>query len=98
MLFRSETWVLTPWLEKSLQGFHHWAAWRMAGMFPKHKPERMWVYPPIGLALAMAGLEDIKVYISRCQNTVARYIATCPTIDLCLAADWMPVMRLSRQW
>ena len=32
LLFGSETWVLTPHLEKSLEGFHQWAARRMTGM------------------------------------------------------------------
>ena len=36
LLFGSETWVLTPQLEKSLEGFHRRAAQRMAGMGPKH--------------------------------------------------------------
>ena len=35
LLFGSETWVLTPRLEKSLDGFHHQAVWQMAGMVPK---------------------------------------------------------------
>ena len=34
VLFRFETWVLTPRLEKSLEGFHHQAVWQMAGMGP----------------------------------------------------------------
>ena len=31
----SKMWVITPRLEKSLEGFHHRAARRMAGMGPK---------------------------------------------------------------
>ena len=26
LVFGSETWVMTPWLEKALEGFHHWSA------------------------------------------------------------------------
>ena len=48
ILFGSETWVLTPLLEKGLAGFHHRSARRMAGMGPKHLPDKIWVYPPIG--------------------------------------------------
>ena len=32
LLFGSETWVLNPHLEKSLEGFHHWAVRRMEVM------------------------------------------------------------------
>ena len=44
------------------------------------------------------GLEDIGVYISRRQNMVSQYIVTCPIMDLCLAAERKPGMRLSRRW
>ena len=65
LLFGSETWVLTPWLEKSLEGFHHREARRMTGMHPKRQRYGLWVYPPIGVALKMVVLEDIRVYIAR---------------------------------
>ena len=98
LLFGSETWVLTPRLEKDLAGFQHRSAQRMAGMGPKRQPDRMWVYPPIGVALAMVGLWEIGLYIARCQNMVAQYIVTRPIMELCLAADRKPVMSLSRRW
>ena len=40
LLFGSETWVLTPRLEKSLERFHHQAARRMVGMGPKIQQDR----------------------------------------------------------
>ena len=46
----------------------------------------------------MVGLEEIGVYIARRQNTVAKYIATCPIMDLCLAAELNMRMRISRRW
>ena len=61
-----------PQFEKDLKGFHHQEARQMAGMGPNHKPDRMWVYPPIGVALAILGLEEIGVYISRRHNTVVK--------------------------
>ena len=42
-------------------------------------------------------LEEIGVYINFRQNMVAQYIATCPIMDLCLAAERNPEMRLSRK-
>ena len=98
LLFGSETRVLTTRLEKDLEGFCHWAARRMAGMVPKLHPDKTLVYPLIGAALAIMGLDNIVVYIARRQNTVAQYISTCPIMDLCLAAERKPLMRLYRQW
>ena len=37
ILFGSETWVLNPWLEKSLKGFHHLVERQMEGMGPKRQ-------------------------------------------------------------
>ena len=48
LLFGSETWVLNPRLEKSLEGFHHRASLRMSGMDLKLHQDGMWVNPPIG--------------------------------------------------
>ena len=72
LLFGSETWVLTPRLEKSLEGFHHRAVWRMAGMGPKRQCDGTWVYKPIEAALAMVGMEEIGAYIDRRQNTITQ--------------------------
>ena len=72
ILFGSETWVLTTRLEKSLEGFHHRSAQQMAGMGPKLQQDGTWVNPPIGAALEIVVLEDIRVYIARLQNMVAQ--------------------------
>ena len=56
LLFGSTTCVLTPQLDKSLDGFHHHAVQQMAGMGPKLQHYGTWVYPPIGAALEMVGL------------------------------------------
>ena len=92
ILFDSETWVMTPRMEKSLEGFHHWAVWWMAGMGPKSQWYGTWVYPLIGAALSMVGLYKIEVYIDRRQNTVAQYISTHPIMDLCLVVERKPVL------
>ena len=71
IIFESETWVMILWLEKSLEGFHHWAVRRMAGMGPKLQWGGTWVYSLIGAVLEMVVLQEIGVYISRLQNMVA---------------------------
>ena len=63
LIFGSETWVLTPRLEKYINGFHHRAVRRMAGMGPKRQWYGTWVYIPIGEVLEMVGMEDFGVYI-----------------------------------
>ena len=78
LLFRPKTWVLNPWLEKNLEGFHHRASRWVAGMVLKRQWDRTWLYPPIGAVLDIVGLEEIGLYIARLQNTVAQYIATLP--------------------
>ena len=65
LLFGSKTWVLTPWLEKAIKEFRHQAAQQMSGMGPKRQRYGAWVYPPIGEALVLVGMEEIGVYISR---------------------------------
>ena len=98
LLFGSKTWVLDHQLEKSLEGFHHWAARRIEGMGPKRQRDGTLVYSPIGAALEMVGLEEIGVYTARRQNTVTQHIVTSPIIKLCLEAERKPVMHLSRRW
>ena len=44
------------------------------------------------------GLDEIRVYIARHQNTVEKYIATRPIIDLCLAEERKMGLCLSRRW
>ena len=66
----SETWLVTPQLNKSLTGFYHQVFWRMAGMRPERQLDGTWVYTPIGAALATVGLDEIRVYIARLQNNV----------------------------
>ena len=98
LLFGSETWVLTSRLEKSLNCFHFQAMRHMSGMGPKRQQDGVWVFTPIGEALVTVGLEDIGVYITLFHNTVAQYIVPCPIMDLYLAEERKPVLRLSRQW
>ena len=69
LLFGSEMWVMTPWPEKSLKGFHRQAVRPMVVMGPKRQRESIWVYPPIWAALATLCLDEIGVYIARRHNT-----------------------------
>ena len=65
-------------------------------MGPKYQRDGTWVYTPIGVDLAMVGLEEIGVYIACRQNKVVQYLAARPIMDLCLLAERKPGLRLSR--
>ena len=80
LMFWSKMWVLTPQLEKSLEGFHHRAEWRMAGTVPKIEQDGKWVYLTNGPVLEILGLEEIGVYIDNPQNKFAQYIAHDPIV------------------
>ena len=44
------------------------------------------------------GMEEMKTYISRRQNTVTQYIATQDILELCLEAKHRPLLRLPKRW
>ena len=67
-------------------------------MVPKLQQYGIWVYPPIGAALELVGLEDIGAYIARCHNTVARYISTNIIMDLCIEVNRKTGLCLYMQW
>ena len=98
LLFGSNMWVMTPQLKKSIEGSHHWVLWSMEGMGSKHQQHGTWIHTPIGAALAMVGMEKVGVYIADRQNTFVQYIANSPIIELWLAAEQKPGMRLSGRW
>ena len=86
-LYGSETWVMTPYIGRVLGGFHHRLAHRLTGRQPWRGRDGVWIYPPLEDAMAEAGLQEVDTYVSRCQNTVAQFIATRPIRNLCLAAE-----------
>ena len=98
ILFGLETWAETPYLEKALASSHHRAVQWMASMVLERQLYKTRVYSPIGVVLATVLLDDIRVYIARLQNTVTQYIMTRPIMELCLAAERRPVIRLLRRW
>ena len=98
ILFRSEKWIMTPLLEKSLNRFHYRVVWQMAGMGPKSQRDGTWVYLPIRVDMAKMGLDKIEVYIARRQNKAAQKNSTRTFMELCLVAERKPGLHLSRRW
>ncbi len=83
LLFGSETWMLSPLSLKSLEGFHIWAAYCMAGKMPTRKPDGTWTYPSSRDVLKAVELQTIGHYIGICQETIARFIVDQPLFALC---------------
>ena len=78
LLFGAETWVVTPRILAALEGFHHRVARRITDLVGRRGRDGTWLYPEIATALERAGLFPIQVYITRRQNTIAKYVATRP--------------------
>ena len=95
LLFGTEMWVVTPQMEKSPEGPHHRLVHQMVDMGPKSQQDGTCMYTPVGVALEMAGLEYIGVFISRLH---VQYIVTRTIMDLCLAAEQSPGLRLLMRW
>jgi hypothetical protein len=74
LLYRSETWSLSPSSMKRLGGFHIRAAWRMSGKRPARKEDRSWMYPCLEDVLQAVGLKPITHYVGVQQQTVANFI------------------------
>ena len=47
LLYGSETWVLTPLIQRVLGGFHHRVSQRLKGWQPHKGRDGGWVYPPL---------------------------------------------------
>ena len=98
LLYGSETWVLTPHMQRVLCRFQHKVSHRLTGQQPRKGRDGGWVYLPLEEAMAEAGLQEVDTYISRHQNTMAQYIASRPIMDLCLAAKQRPGPRVEMRW
>ena len=98
LVFRVDTWVINPQMERALENFQHRVSRRVTGKQLWRQADRSWEYPPLVEAMGEAGFEDTMKSITRRQNTVAQYIATRPILDLCERATRRPGVRVSWQW
>ena len=98
MLYGSETWVMTLNIGRVWGGFHYRVAHSMTGRKPRRVRDGGWEYTPLEEAMAEAGLQEVDTYVSRHQNTVAKFIATRPIMDLCLAAARSMGSMVSNKW
>ena len=87
LLFGEDTWVMYPRIGRTLSGFHHRVALRMANMNPRRDMMFRWVYPTLYEAMAAVGVEEVETYVLRRHNTSTQYIATPTIMEICLAAE-----------
>lgn len=84
ILFGSETWNSAPTSLKHLKGFHHWAAWLMAGKGLWLNPDGSWTHPDTEMVMKEVGLQslphDVEVWMQHISMTLS--------VDLCLTCTW----------
>ena len=88
LLFGAETWVLSPRVEQSLRRFWLRVVQRITGRQPRRRQEGGWEYLLLTAVMGEEVFEDILVYITRRQNTVAQYIATRLIMNFCERCVW----------
>ena len=86
LLYGSESWVVSAYDLRALEGFHVEAARRLTGMRPKKRGET-WVYPKSADVLREARLKTIGEYIAKRRQTVLRAIADRPILEECRGAE-----------
>jgi hypothetical protein len=86
LLYRSETWSLSPTSIKRLDDFHIRAVWQMTGMRPEKKPDGSWSYPGSKDVLEAAGLQTIAHCMGVHRQTVTNFIVNQPIWELCARA------------
>ena len=67
---------MTPHIGMYWGGFHHRVAYRMTGRQQMRGVGVRWAYTLLAEALMEAGLKEVEIYVSRCQNTPVQFIAT----------------------
>ena len=96
VLYRSETWGVTPLIGRVLGRFHHRATRRLTGRQPWRGRYSVWIYPPLEALMVEAELQEVDTYVSRRQKTVTQFIVTRPIMDLCLVAERRPGSRVTK--
>ena len=90
LLLGSNSWVFIPNILRLLGSLHNWVVQRITGRMHWCLNGR-WHYPPIGEAIAEAGLEPIGEYISRRHTSVPHYITTRSISDLVVVEERQPM-------
>ena len=65
LLFRADTWVLTPRMERDLDIFQNRVARHITGRQPSRRGDWIWYYPPLAEAMGEADFEGIRKSVMR---------------------------------
>ena len=85
---------MSPRIGSTLVVFRHQVIRQLMGRNPRQKADGIWVYPPLAVVMAEAGMEEVETYIAQCHKTVTDIIMIRPIMDLCLAAERHPGERV----
>ena len=72
LLYGSESWVLSPFALKILEGFHMDTARQMTDMHLQHQTVGPWIYPKSADVLKAACLRPVATYICRHRHNIAK--------------------------
>ena len=86
LLYGSESWSISAYDLRALEGFHVEATRRLTGMRPTKRGET-WVYPHSADVLRAAHLRTIRESIARRRQTVLQAIADRPILEECRRAE-----------
>ncbi len=86
LLYRSETWSLSPSSMKRLEGLHICTAWQMSGKRPEQNEDGSWAYPHSEDVLKAVSLNSIAHYVDVRRQIVANFIINQPIHELCARA------------
>ena len=59
MLYKLDTWVMTPHIWRVLGGFHHRVDRRLTGWQDWQGRNGVWIYPPLDSAMVEVGLQEV---------------------------------------
>lgn len=65
LLFGSEMGVMSPFIGRTMGGFHHQIICRLIGSQPRRQAGGSWSYPPLTASMAEASLEEEDKYVAR---------------------------------
>ena len=60
LLFGADSWVMSPRIWRTLDGFHHKVARRLEKMQPKRDMMGGWIYPPLDATMKEVGMEEVE--------------------------------------
>ena len=93
-----KSWVVPPWIGRTLGGFHQRVTRWIAKMQPNRDVTGRWIYPLLDAAMKAVEMEEVDMYVLRIQNTIAHYISTPPILELCLVVEIWSGAQVAMRW